>query len=170
MKLLLFVSMIGYLSVASVHAQPVGETHRVTSERTASLRDAQHRDLLRITVWYSAAADAVEGPVVEGPPAQPLFDIGAVAPNAPFATDNIRQPVLLLSHGFGGTALITGWFGIAMALARAEALRPARGRSWRELSLALTSERPWRSALDKPHNKRDCMKVGIQAYGAPTQC
>ena len=117
MKLLLFVSMIGYLSVASVHAQPVGETHRVTSERTASLRDAQHRDLLRITVWYSAAADAVEGPVVEGPPAQPLFDIGAVAPNAPFATDNIRQPVLLLSHGFGGTARIMGWFGIAMVRA-----------------------------------------------------
>ena len=89
----------------------------MTSERTARLRDAQHRDLLRITVWYSAAADAVEGPVVEGPPTQPLFDIGAVAPNAHFATDNIRQPVLLLSHGFGGTARIIGWFGLAMARA-----------------------------------------------------
>jgi predicted dienelactone hydrolase len=117
MKLPLLVGMIGYLSVASVLAQPVGETHRVTSERTARLRDAQHRDLLRITVWYSAAADAVEGPVVEGPPTQPLFDIGAVAPNAHFATDNIRQPVLLLSHGFGGTARIMGWFGLAMARA-----------------------------------------------------
>ena len=40
-----------------------------------------------------------------------------LTPNAPFATDNIRQPVLLLSHGFGGTARIMGWFGIAMARA-----------------------------------------------------
>ena len=115
MKLLLFVSMIGYLSVASVHAQPVGETHRVTSEQTASLRDAQHRTALRVTVWYPAAADAVERPLVVGPPAKPLFDVGAVAPDAAFATDGTRRPVILLSHGFGGSARIMGWFGIAMA-------------------------------------------------------
>ena len=35
--------------------------------------------------------------------------------DAAFAADRIRWPVILLSHGFGGTARIVGWFGIAMA-------------------------------------------------------
>lgn len=94
---------------------PVGEIHRLATERTASLRDAQHRSELRITVWYPAAADAVESPLVIGPPGRPLFDVGAVAPNAAFAEDSLQRPVILLSHGFGGTAGIMGWFGIALA-------------------------------------------------------
>jgi len=107
--------MLGLLSATQVCAEPVGETHRVTSEKTASLRDAEHRDQLRITVWYPAAADAVERPLVVGPPERPLFNIGSVAVDAAFAADGTRWPVILLSHGFGGTARIMGWFGIAMA-------------------------------------------------------
>jgi predicted dienelactone hydrolase len=38
-----------------------------------------------------------------------------VAPNAPFAPCEDRRPVILLSHGYGGTARIMGWFGIALA-------------------------------------------------------
>jgi predicted dienelactone hydrolase len=109
------VGMLGVLVAASAQAGPVGETHRVTSEPTASLRDAKHRSELRITVWYPAAADAVEQPLVVGPPGRPLFEIGAVAPDAAFAADGARRPVILLSHGYGGTARIMGWFGIAMA-------------------------------------------------------
>jgi predicted dienelactone hydrolase len=109
------VGMIGILAAGCAQAAPVGETHRVTAESTASLRDAKHRAELRITVWYPAAADAVERPLVVGPPERPLFDIGAVAPNAAFAADGARRPVVLLSHGFGGTARIMGWFGITMA-------------------------------------------------------
>jgi predicted dienelactone hydrolase len=107
--------MLGVFAAANAYTAPVGEIHRVTFERTASLRDAQHRAELRITVWYPAAADAVERPLVVGPPARPLFDVGAVAPDAAFATDGVRRPVILLSHGFGGSARIMGWFGIAMA-------------------------------------------------------
>jgi Platelet-activating factor acetylhydrolase, isoform II len=79
------------------------------------LRDARHRDQLRITVWYPATADSVEVPLVLGPPDQPVREVGAVAPDAPLATDSERRPVILLSHGFGGSARIMGWFGIAMA-------------------------------------------------------
>ena len=109
------VGMLGILAAGIAHAAPVGETHRVTSEPTASLRDAKHRTELRITVWYPAAAAAVERPLVVGPPEPPLFDVGAAAPDAAFAADGERHPVILLSHGFGGTARIMGWFGIAMA-------------------------------------------------------
>ena len=115
MKLALVCGMLALLSTAQVCAEPVGETHRVTSEKTASLRDAGHRDQLRITVWYPAAADAVETPLIVGSPEKPLRDFGSVAMDAAFAADRTQWPVILLSHGFGGTARIMGWFGIAMA-------------------------------------------------------
>jgi predicted dienelactone hydrolase len=115
MKLALVYGMLGLLSATQVCAEPVGETHRVTSEKTASLRDAGHRDQLRITVWYPAAADAVERPLVVGSPERPLRNIGSVAADAAFAAGRTQWPVILLSHGFGGTARIMGWFGIAMA-------------------------------------------------------
>jgi predicted dienelactone hydrolase len=109
------VGILGILAAGTAQAAPVGEIHRLASEPTASLRDAKHRSELRITVWYPAAADAVEHPLVVGSPVMPLFDVGAVALDAAFAEDGVRRPVILLSHGYGGTARIMGWFGIAMA-------------------------------------------------------
>ncbi|HEY6259841.1 MAG TPA: hypothetical protein VIY51_29035 [Xanthobacteraceae bacterium] len=81
------------------------------------MRDAQHRTELRITIWYPAAEGEVSRPIVIGPPQQPVFQVGSVAVDAPFAidADGRRRPVILLSHGFGGTAGVMGWFGIAMA-------------------------------------------------------
>jgi predicted dienelactone hydrolase len=113
---ILVCSLVGVMLLGARPAisAPVGEIHRVTSEPTAALRDAQHRDEIRITVWYPAAADAVETPLLIGPPDKPLFNIGSVALDAAFA-DHRQRPVILLSHGFGGTARIMGWFGIAMA-------------------------------------------------------
>ena len=98
------------------HAGPVGERHLITADATAALRDAQHRSQLRVTVWYPAAAGAVEERIDIGPPGHPLFRVGAVAPGAPFADDR-RRPVILFSHGFGGTARMMGWFGTALARA-----------------------------------------------------
>jgi predicted dienelactone hydrolase len=103
------------LAAAQAHAGPVGETHRLPSDPTASLRDAAHRSELRVVVWYPAAADAVEQDLTIGPPAKPMFDVGSVAPDAAFAPDSNQLPVILLSHGFGGSARMMGWFGIAMA-------------------------------------------------------
>jgi predicted dienelactone hydrolase len=56
-----------------------------------------------------------ERPLTVGPSDKPLFNIGSVASDAPFAANPARWPVILLSHGYGGTARIMGWFGIAMA-------------------------------------------------------
>jgi predicted dienelactone hydrolase len=96
-------------------ATSVGEVHRVTSEPTAAARDEGHGTDLRITIWYPASTDAVETPLVIGPPAAPEFNVGTVATNARFVDDGAKHPVILLSHGFGGTARMMGWFGIAMA-------------------------------------------------------
>ncbi len=119
MKRVIFAVLItaGIGSHLSWAANPVGETHLTVTEPTAALRDAQHHDVLRITVWYSAAADSEERLLTLGPPAQPLRDVGRDAPNAPFAARDARHPVILLSHGFGGTARIMGWLGIPLARA-----------------------------------------------------
>lgn len=95
-------------------AATVGERHLLAHEASAALRNASHSDELRITVWYPAAAQAVEAPLNVGPPDKPLFTPGSAAPNADFE-DARPRPVILLSHGFGGTARIMAWFGTALA-------------------------------------------------------
>lgn len=97
------------------HAGAVGEIHRVAHTPSAALRDAQHSDALRITVWYPAADNAAETPLQVGPPDHPLFDAGRAAADAPFAPG--RHPVILFSHGFGGSARMMAWFGTALARA-----------------------------------------------------
>jgi len=100
----------------AAHAGAVGERHLTTTDATAALRDAEHRPTVRVTVWYPAAADAKEERIDLGPPGKPLFIVGAVAQNAAFA-DTKPRPVILFSHGFGGTARMMGWFGVPLARA-----------------------------------------------------
>jgi len=114
-SLLLLCGALAASPIAASAADYVaGEVHRTTVEPSAAVRDAQHRGELRITVWYPAANGSVVQPVVIGPPQQPIFLVGATAPDAPFAAGE-RRPVILLSHGFGGTARMMGWFAITMA-------------------------------------------------------
>ncbi len=93
----------------------VGEVHGVAHTPSAAIRDAERSDRVRYTVWYPAQAGAKEAPITIGPPGNPLFDVGSSAADAPVAAG--RWPVLLLSHGNGGTARMMGWFGTAMARA-----------------------------------------------------
>jgi predicted dienelactone hydrolase len=95
-------------------AEPVGERHLETTNPTAALRDADHKDKLRVTVWYPAAEGAVEQSLDLGPPGHTLFFVGEAAPDAPFA-DARRRPVILFSHGYGGTARMMGWFTTVIA-------------------------------------------------------
>src|ERR1700753_4174097 len=99
----------------AVSGTPVGETHRSTTTPTAALRDASHSDALAITVWYPAVDGAKEEPLDMGSPGNPLFLAGHAAQDAAFAPG--RHPVVLLSHGFGGTARMMSWFGTELARA-----------------------------------------------------
>lgn len=101
--------------VAGVDATTVGEMHRTTTTPTVALRDAAHSDRLAITVWYPAVDDAKETPLDIGAPGKPLFHSGSAAADAAMAPG--RHPVVLLSHGFGGSARMMGWFGTALARA-----------------------------------------------------
>lgn len=104
-------------SVSPAAAYVAGEAHRVVDQPSAAIRDAQGRTTLRITIWYPAATGAVAQPLVIGDPQHPLFEAGSIAPEAPIAADPPaqRRAVILLSHGFGGSARVMGWFGTALA-------------------------------------------------------
>ncbi len=110
-------AMLGVCCLAtSGRAGPVGERHLTTTDATAALRDADHKPTVRVTVWYPAAEGSQEERIDIGPPGKPLFVVGAVAEDAPFADERPRA-VILFSHGFGGTARMMAWFGVPLARA-----------------------------------------------------
>jgi predicted dienelactone hydrolase len=109
--------LAGACMAATAHAGPVGERDFTTTDATAALRDAEHRPTVRVTVWYPAAAGSKEERIDLGPPyGRPFFTVGAVAEGAPFV-DAKPRPVILFSHGFGGSARMMGWFGLPLARA-----------------------------------------------------
>jgi predicted dienelactone hydrolase len=69
---------------------------------------------LRVTIWYPAAAEAREEAQWVGPPVVKFFSTGSAAPGAASASGP-RRPLILLSHGAGGTALGFAWLGTALA-------------------------------------------------------
>ncbi|HIF96430.1 MAG TPA: peptidase [Myxococcales bacterium] len=60
-------------------------------------------------IWYPAAADAIEAPFVIGPPGLPFLLRGWVARDAPPARAAKALPLILLSHGTGGSRSDLYW-------------------------------------------------------------
>jgi len=100
----------------AARAEAVGERHLTAQQPSAALRDAQHRKDLRITVWYPAVDGVDERSLDIGPPGGTLFYVGSAAPGAAFANAR-RRPVILFSHGYGGSARMMGWFTTNLARA-----------------------------------------------------
>ncbi len=91
---------------------------------TRDITPTQHRNwrgaeihVLHTTVWYPAAESAIETPQMIGAPDKPLFDAGSVTPHASFAPSLAPYPLILLSHGTGGSAEQMAWLGTALARA-----------------------------------------------------
>jgi predicted dienelactone hydrolase len=72
---------------------------------------------LDAVVWYPAIDTAIETKQFIGAPDNPLFDAGSAMPHAGFAPHMERLPLILLSHGTGGSALQMAWLGTALARA-----------------------------------------------------
>jgi predicted dienelactone hydrolase len=91
----------------------VGAAQRAfVPDKPYSWRGAKTHALMT-SVWYPADTTSVEKPQWVGPPNAPLFAIGAAAPDARLAAG--RFPLIVLSHGTGGSALMMGWLGTALA-------------------------------------------------------
>ena len=100
-------------AVAATPSWTAGERHLATTTASAAVRN-RGDGALRITLWYPATATEQE--VEIGPAGAPIFVSGRTAADAAFA-DDARHPLILVSHGFGGTARQMTW--LAAALARA---------------------------------------------------
>jgi predicted dienelactone hydrolase len=118
-QILILVSL-GCAAVAPLSAQltaRVGLATRVFHpEQRRNWRGAEHKEL-RCTIWYPAASTATETKQLIGPPDEPLFEAGSAAPNAEFAPTVQKLPLVLLSHGSGGSAEQFAWLGTALARA-----------------------------------------------------
>ncbi|MCW5759209.1 MAG: hypothetical protein KIS90_05535, partial [Phenylobacterium sp.] len=64
----ILLALLASLWATAACAYPVGERQVQATNPTAALRDAQHRDALRVTVWYPANDLANEQDIVIGPP------------------------------------------------------------------------------------------------------
>lgn len=105
--------------------------------------------VLHVTVWYPATDTAVETPQTIGPPDKPLFDAGRVMPHAAFAPSLDPFPLILLSHGAGGSAQQLAW--LATSLARAGFIVAGVDHPGNNANAPYTAEGfvlPWERATD----------------------
>ena|SRR5579862_1343273 len=70
---------------------------------------------LQEVVWYPAEADAKPKPQLIPPVGQALFEAAPAAPDAKLAASPAKFPLILLSHGTGGTAQSLAWLATALA-------------------------------------------------------
>src|SRR5260370_8956625 len=77
-------------------------------------RDAQTHALIT-QIWYPAEPASVEQPQWVGPPKAPLFSARSAAPGATIAASPARFPLIMLSHGTGGSAGSMAWLSTQLA-------------------------------------------------------
>ncbi len=109
MRLLSVIALLSLLLLSAACSEPhgreakVGRLHRayVDPERTNWQGDAARP--IAATVWYPAASNSVESEWSAS-----VFRFGRSALDAPFA-DNKRHPLVVISHGTGGSAAQLSW-------------------------------------------------------------
>ncbi|MGF6746936.1 putative dienelactone hydrolase [Paraburkholderia sp. MM5482-R1] len=93
----------------------VGETSRVFHPAVArNWRGAQTQALIT-RIWYPADAAQPETPHDIGAPGHPMFVGHAAADDAPLSAAQPKYPLLLLSHGTGGSADSLDWLAASLA-------------------------------------------------------
>jgi predicted dienelactone hydrolase len=66
-------------------------------------------------IWYPAEPSAVEKEQWIGSPNSPFAFAGKAAPDAPIISAPAKLPLILLSHGFGGSSSIMAWIATSLA-------------------------------------------------------
>lgn len=90
------------------------ERRKFIPQEPYNWRGAQTHALMA-TIWYPADTGAEEQTQWIGPPEAPLFSGGKAVPAAKVAASISRFPLIVLSHGTGGSALIMGWMAAGLA-------------------------------------------------------
>lgn len=119
MRTLALAVLAVFLCVPHVPAQnswKVGVTQRAFLKDNASYdwRGSKMHALTAV-VWYPADSAAIETPQWVGDPANAFASAGRAAEGAALASVPAKFPLVLLSHGTGGSALMMAWLGTQLA-------------------------------------------------------
>jgi predicted dienelactone hydrolase len=93
----------------------VGITKRSVEPKLPYNWRASKMRALATTIWYPANDGAMEQPQFVGPPDGAMAIAGTAALNADLAAASAKLPLILLSHGTGGSAAMMAWIGTALA-------------------------------------------------------
>ena len=87
----------------------VGIVERQWSDPGRQRWDGSGEWPLAATIWYPATDSAAERALALGPPGLPFFEQGYAAADAALLAPGTRRPLVLLSHGTGGSARDLSW-------------------------------------------------------------
>jgi predicted dienelactone hydrolase len=93
-------------------AEIVGMATRLLVDSGREAWDGSGPRPLRTSVWYPAAPGSPQGSILDS---SVPFSVGPVAEDAPLSPAVVRFPLILLSHGTGGSALQMMWLGRYLA-------------------------------------------------------
>jgi predicted dienelactone hydrolase len=99
--------------VAESDANPVGMAFRSFVPKGPYDWRGARTHALSVVMWYPAQATVREKSVVV--PGLDIFELGRAATDAPLASSPARFPLVVISHGTGGSALSMAWLGEALA-------------------------------------------------------
>jgi predicted dienelactone hydrolase len=93
----------------------VGQVWRVFHPDVARNWRGARKEGLTTTIWYPVAPEIRESPREIGAPGDPIFRGHPIADHAPLSPAHAKYPLLLLSHGTGGSAVDLDWLASALA-------------------------------------------------------
>lgn len=93
----------------------VGRTTRCWEDTERTRWDGTGNRPLETAIWYPAEASARQTTTHLGPPGVPFFQLGWVALDAALAPGEDRWPLVVLSHGTGGSLLGLSWLAEHLA-------------------------------------------------------
>ena len=115
LKLLVFLTIIFAANIFGQNISKVGMTTREFNDDARKNWSGTAPRPVFTTVWYPANADAKEEKVVIGNPDNPIFLAGSAAKDAEISRVKKRHPLIVISHGTGGSALQMMWLGEYLA-------------------------------------------------------
>lgn len=121
LRLLLVVALVGHFSAGRVAAQEkapfrVGMVTRSYEDEARKNWQATGPRPLRTAVWYPAAAtSAREETIFGGAPETQVFAPLTFSPSAALSQSSQKYPLVLISHGTGGSAVMMMWLGSYLA-------------------------------------------------------
>ena len=92
-----------------------GLAQLTTAVETSTRGDASGKML--VDIWYpvESSTPVSQKLLFAGPPGKPFFDAGSFASGAPLADSPRAYPLIVLSHGTGGTGMQMAWLARVLA-------------------------------------------------------